>query len=120
MSVKRNFVSNQLSGILKNEGLATDEPIFNEFNDYLKTLGLDVAASTYISKNDIILGKPSSIDIYLCSTTNFKINKHDNNWDSQYKYTNEIISKWRYLFKKYNYPEDSIAEQVYVFIYDLE
>src|ERR1035437_4484182 len=81
--------------------ISFNEPIFIDFNDYARRLGLDVVFSTFkeskISHAGVQVenGKSksvSTISIFLKTTKNLNENDIDtqnSNWDSKYKHTQD-------------------------------
>ena len=119
--VTSSSVRDQLCEILRNGIIPASDPIFIEFNEYLRTLGLDPILSTYIENNDLVAQKPSCIYIYIKSTQNFDFNnidRRDNNWDSNFIYTPDIIAKWKGLLTKYR--NQVHVDKVHVFFHDFE
>ena len=112
--------------------ISFNEPIFIDFNDYARKLGLDVVFSTFkeskISHAGVQVenGKSknvSAISIFLNTTKNLNENDIDtknSNWDSKYKHTQDLRVKWYELLNKYTYPPDYITDPTLIFIYSLE
>lgn len=129
--VKNNNISEIITQEIKKmkaEGsIDSKSKIYDNFNVYAKTLGLDVSFSVFKSsqisrvvKNGIDI---PTMFIYLKSTKNLldnKMNMEQNNWDGAYIYTNNLIEQWNRLLDKYNYPVAYKSGNVLLLFYSLE
>jgi hypothetical protein len=128
MFIDNFFVDNVIKNIFSKQRIEIDEPIFREFNDYLKELGLDIVLTTFFKQpkkaniSDNSSDNGNDIAIYLRTGENFNKNglSLDHNWNGNYRYTNDIIEKWKQLAIKFNYPEAYYDYIAHVFIYDFE
>lgn len=123
-----NFFSVEVVQKVYSKGkIEVTEGIFREFNNFLITLGLDVALSTFrmLPIKDITINctdNGNEIAIYLKSTKNFIEQGFDssNNWNESYINTGLIKEKWKELASKYNLPESYYNYVAHVFVYDFE
>lgn len=132
LSMIKKELEKSVNEIKETGTITANKPIFIDFNDYARNLGLDVAFSTFkeskISHAGVQVenGKSksvSTISIFLKTTKNLKENDIDpqnNNWDSKYKHTKDLIVKWHELLNAYSYPPDYITDPTLIFIYSLE
>lgn len=122
MFVTSSSIRDQLNEILRSGIIPAAEPIFFEFNEYLRALGLDPILSTCIENSDLIAQRPACVYIYVKSSQNFDLNnidRRDNNWDSKFIYTSDIIAKWKELLTKYR-NQTRITDIAHIFIHDFE
>jgi hypothetical protein len=129
--VKNNNISEIITQEIekmKAEGsIDSKSKIYDNFNVYAKTIGLDVSFSVFKSSQISRVVK-NGIDvptmfIYLKSTKNLldnKMNMEQNNWDGTYIYTNNLIEQWNRLLDKYNYPVAYKSSNVLLLFYSLE
>lgn len=129
--VKNNNISEIITQEIekmKAEGsIDSKSKVYDNFNVYAKTLGLDVSFSVFKSSQISRVVK-NGIDvptmfIYLKSTKNLldnKMNMEQNNWDGTYIYTNNLIEQWNRLLDKYNYPVAYKSSNVLLLFYSLE
>jgi len=117
---------------IKLKGTQLPNDIQIDFNKYCKKLGLDAEFSTY---NDLTKSRSAirlengdtkrvpTISIYLKTTQNFidnGIDKHDHNWSSEYKNTEDLIKYWNELLIQNGLSEKYGSDKMLVFIYSFE
>lgn len=122
------FTDSVIKKIFSKGKIEIVEPVFKEFNSYLKELGLDVALTTFYlqpKREDLSENRSDNgndIAIYLRTSDNFIKNGLDanHNWNGKYARTKEIIKKWKELAKKFNFPITYYDCVAHIFIYDFE
>lgn len=117
---------------IKLKGTQLPNDIHTDFNKYSRKLGLDVEFSVF---NDLTKSRSAirldngdtkrvpTISIYLKTTQNFidnGIDKHDHNWSSDYKNTEDLIRYWNVLLSNYGLSDKYGSDNMLVFIYSME
>lgn len=128
--VKEELIK-EIEKIKQSGTINANELIFQEFNNYAREFGLDIDFSYFVdSENSRIaktingetIGVPA-IYVILKNTANLLLNgidRNNSNWDSSYKYTNELKDKWNKLLGECNFPFAYQSNEVYIFFYSLE
>lgn len=127
----KETIKSEVEKLKESGAIKSDSTIFLNFNEYVRTLGLDVTFSIFQTAELSKIGKTindqhykmSVISIYLNTTDNLiknGIKQSDSNWSGNYNYTEEILSKWNELVKYYEYPDSYKSPHIYLFIYSFE
>src|SRR6202008_4800144 len=108
MFVTTDMVFEILPNVIAKGKFEPDEPIFQSFNTFLRTLGLDVVLSTFHlkpwnEKDQKHSENGNTIGIYIGNTENFKTQgfTDEHNWSGKYEHTELIKNKWKELAKEY-------------------
>lgn len=130
------MVSNEINIIIdeikKSGTINSEASIIEEFNNYAKSLGLEVAFTIFkkvgVSMAAVQLenGETQSVptlSIYIRTKENFdknEIDNHDNNWSSGYKHTKDLVLKWNHLIDHHNQPNEYKSDRMLIFMYSME
>jgi len=133
MSMKiKEEMDRQIRQIKSSGVIEPQAKIYEDFNRYANTFDLDVVftvfndASTSHASINTKDGGYEAVSVltlmvkYTQTLVNNEINLNDSNWSGRYIHTQELIAKWHYLLKAYNYPAEYKTTSVLVFIRSFE
>lgn len=109
------------------QGNRNDQPIFEEINQYSKTLGLDVAFSTFVDSEHSALGieledgclvRSSLLSLYVKFCDGYRENPVHSFLEDKYV-EKKIIDEWKRLFISYGYDVSANSEHVSLMAHDV-